>query len=868
MSAAILSLLALLSLTGYAPVQDSVRIQATINPSTIAAGEMATLELHIETRGERAESITLPDLPPALELIPTGDYEQFQYSLPGGRSRIIRREYAIRVTDPGIYRIPPITVQVRGERYNTTPLTLTVTDGGGGNGAANRGGSGSAGPGGPSIAPPPPIPTGPLPGGGSGSLARGARNEVILHSRLTTDTAYVNQQVTLRTQTWVSEETQFRLRRAPEYHPPNASGFWTHDLPGPLQGGRQYFDDMPYRVQEFQRAYFPLAPGDYALPPARLVYEARRAFLTGTDPEELATDSLRLVVLPFPEAGRPVGFAGAVGQYQISARIEPAHVPVGEAAALIVEIEGTGNINALPPPAPPRLGGIELHPPAEDAEVRIRQGRIGGRKRFTWIMVPREHGFIEIPPLEYHYFDPELREYRIARTSPLALQVDEGAGSHAAIGAPTAHEGQGTEAPPAEPDRIRGLRLEPAGEVPLAWIRSPLVLLAILAAPILALLLPALRHQRARAATESPSPRKRRRQSRVVLDRLRHDPGDDAFFVTLAELIRTEIAIALRLPPPARGSGSTLAAALEENDFPGATAGALGRLLARCEEARFEPNPPGPERRLSLLREAEHLLPLLERTGNGRERGRREQARDARRGQKTRHTSAGIVLLLSLPLTATAQERPPEFSQPVASYQAGEFDAAASGFATYLNTTPRDPAAWYNLGNAEFQAGRHGPAIQAWLRALRLEPRAPDTRHNLRVAGADPGLLAAATRGLPLTEEELLLFAALTWLVAAASLAAYTITRRRHAAVAAAGAASIALVALAALLAPKVAPTTAVALPDEIPLRVAPEPRARPIDHLNAGDLVRIHQQRGGWLRVSAANGAEGWVEDDDVGTF
>jgi hypothetical protein len=858
MNLSALALLAVVALT--APGQDPVRVWATLSPNSIAQGETAILELNLETRGGKPEQISIPDLPPELEIIRTNDYTHLQFSLPGGRSRIIRREIVLRARAPGTFRIQPITAQVQGARYQTDELILTVTDQG-------RAGSPGAGAG---------------PGAGSGrsgalrpflddhgSFARGPRDEVLLRARLAPDTAYVGQQVMLRSQTWVSEEAQLRLRRAPEYHPPNSPGFWTHDLPGPVQGGRQLFDERFYRVQEFQRAYFPLIPGEYTLPPARLVYEVRRSFLYATDDQDLATDSLRLVVLPFPQEGRTTHFAGAVGRFSIRARLEPAAVPAGEATALVVEIEGSGNIKALPPPLVPALDGVDFHPPGEDAEIRVRQGLITGTKRFTWVLVPREPGRHQIPALEYHYFDPELRQYQVARTDPLALVVNPGE-----AGSPT----------PSTNETIRELKPQPAGESPLAWIRSPFFAL-IFAAPLLALapLGRRRRRQSGKGAPPAPSARKLRRQRSAALLDLRQQAtaaGDDLFYA-LAALIRTEIALMTGAAAPARGHARSLAALLEAHGLPHATASAVGNLLGRIEGARYQPTPPGPAARLAFVEETEQILTILDR-------------HSTRSGWTSPGSTAGILLLL-IPLACAncsgatnlytaaktlaggraAQRvetlpvaREGDFQRAVEHIRNGDFDAAAHGFTEFLRDHPRDPYGWYNLGNAQFHAGRRGPALWAWLHALRLAPRDHDTRHNLRLAAADPALIRAVTYRLPLSSEELFLLAGLAWLAGAAGLIGYSSTRRPAAARAGALAITLALGALAIRLAPTLGPAAAVALPDQIPLRIAPDHRAETIHLLDGGAYLRILERRGEWLRISTAPGAEGWVEDRLVGQF
>jgi TolA-binding protein len=682
-------------------------------------------------------------------------------------------------------------------------------------------------------------------------MARGPGDEILLRAQLIPDTVYVNQQVTLRAQTWISEDTQLRLRRAPEYHPPNIPGFWIHDLPGPIQHGRQLFGERPYRVQEFQRAYFPLGPGEYPLPPAKLVYEVRRSFLYTTDDQTLATDSLRLVVLPFPEEGRTPLFDGAVGKFNIRASLEPATVPAGEATALVLEVEGKGNLKALPPPRLPVLNGVDLYPPGENSEIDIRQGEIAGVKRFTWVIVPREPGDLEIPALEYHYFDPELRQYSVARADPLSLTVQPG-------------EDDGST--PAVPGTLRPLKAQPTGSEPLGWVRSPLFAL-ILAMPLLALApLILWRRRQLRPQTAPPtSPRSRIRHRRRVIDELRGQiqGQENQFFHDLAELIRREVALFIGVNAPARGGAPQIAAALEEKGVAIATAKALGRLLGRIENARYQPVIPGTEIREELLAETERILSILDRQPRKTDRtnGRRT------RGKAAPSTTITGLLLLMIPAASFAYAEHSDFQRAINHFHAGEYHSAAQGFSEYLRSSPRDQHAWYNLGNAAYLAGQRGAALQAWLHALRIAPRDGDTRHNLRLAGVDPRLIGDATRQIPISEEELFLLGGIAWLIGIGAICTYLLTRTRAHRLTGITAVGIALgVLLIHLTVPRT--PAAVALSEQVPLRVAPNHRADTIRTLDEGARLLIRERRGEWLRIATTPTAEGWVEDHLVGEF
>jgi tetratricopeptide (TPR) repeat protein len=803
-----------------APAQDPVRVGATLSAPRITVGETVTLGLWVETRGAAPEVIATPTFPAALEVVATSDVTQRQFVIPGGSSRITRREITLLARAPGEFRIPAVTVRVEGTAYRTTPLVLTVVSA--------------------SAAPPPTSSAGTAGASGGaavlqgGTLARGPDDDVLLYVRLAPDTVYVGQQVMLSAEALISEEANLRLRRAPEYVPPSAAGFWVHDLPGPVRAASRPIGGRSYQGQLFQRAFFPLTPGRYTLPPARLSYETRRAILAPSEEQEIVTDSLTIVARPLPEAGRPANFTGAVGRFQLRARLEPAEVPVGEGVSLVVEVEGEGNIKALPPPALTLPHAVELYPPSEDTQLDVADGRVRGTKRFSWILIPREAGRLEIPAVEYPYFDPARGQYDVARADPLVLRVRTGA-------EPATKHGEET---------IRPLKPAPAVWPALQWVHTP-TFAALQLAPLLALLTLMLRRRRARSS-QSPSPRALRRARADALAAVGarlEEPGT-AFFEALAALIREEVAERAGDPALRRATPAALAESLQALGVSSPAARALERLLGKLLGARYAPEPPGSAERRQMHEEAERLLTVVDR--------------EARRPAPPSTTAVLGLLLLALAVAPhPVRAQGGEFARGRALYERGDYPAAARAFEAHVQSEPRDPHGWYNLGNSYQQAGERGRAIHAWLNAYRLSPRDPDTRHNLGVAHADPALLRRAAP-LPLSAEERWLVASLGWLLGAA--AALTALRRRRAVALGVGAAALAL-PLALLFAASGSPV-GVVLEDRAPLRIAPTLRADTVRTLEGGSRVRLVEERGAWLRVRAGEGGEGWVEGRAVGWF
>ncbi|HEX2166029.1 MAG TPA: BatD family protein, partial [Longimicrobiales bacterium] len=97
-----------------AGAQDPVRVTAELSAGRINVGGTTTLQITVETRGPAPEEIRLPALSRDLEILGTSDYTQTQISIPGGRTRMTRREVVIIARNPGVYRIPPVIVRVAG----------------------------------------------------------------------------------------------------------------------------------------------------------------------------------------------------------------------------------------------------------------------------------------------------------------------------------------------------------------------------------------------------------------------------------------------------------------------------------------------------------------------------------------------------------------------------------------------------------------------------------------------------------------------------------------------------------------------------------------------------------------------------------
>ena len=363
--------------------QSGPRVSAQLSANQVSVGETFTYSIIVENADADVD-IGFPRLPPGLELVGTQDYTESQFSIPGGRKEIRRREFALMASQAGRYHLPSMIVTIGRRRLNTNPVDFSV-------------------------------------GGTPQPKAVGSSADAYLRAAMSPETVYVGQQSTLTVEAGFSDEVRSRLTGPPAFDTPSPNGFFVQDVPnGPQTGLRQERGGV-FEVTRFQRAYFPLSAGRYAFAPARAVVDIREGFLFAPETREIRSESPKLTVLPVPTAGQPRDFKGAVGRYTVRANGEPDTVAVGEAAQITIDITGSGNIKALPQPVFPTIAGVEEFAPTEDASVSFDGSTEQGTKRFQWVIIPQRAGRINIPSISYSFFDPSSKSYRTVQTQPLMI---------------------------------------------------------------------------------------------------------------------------------------------------------------------------------------------------------------------------------------------------------------------------------------------------------------------------------------------------------------------------------------------------------------------------------------------------------------
>lgn len=641
------------------------------------------------------------------------------------------------------------------------------------------------------------------------------------------DTVYVGQQATYQVAAFFARSIRDRVRR-PEFFAPEMRGMLAYESPSDLPAYTISYRGKSFEAFVYQRAIFPVAAGRFTIPSARLTYALplTPSFFSRDESYEARSDSIVVVAVDPPAAGRPPDYQGAVGALSIAADLDSGHARVGDPLLLRVRVAGIGNVKLLPRPTL-RVPWATVVPADERVTVATDRDTVRGAKEFDWVLTPTRPGMRTLPAVRYWYFDPWTESYRLAEAAPESILVAPGALA-------SSDTGSVVVPPLAIRTNYRGALPRSPHERREFWL-----LLGLAPIPATVRRLTSRRKVRTRPVSASRDLRALARRPRSVSAR---------------ELRRTFVrALADRLHVPDSSLG---------------TNGALTRVARRLGVSA------------PVASEAETLLAELDQAafggggGNVKESARRawriyrDIDREARSRESLRATLTGAglgVLFLALAHSAFATpldglDPARRFDLGVTAYREGRYIDAARDFNAVATAVPRASDAWMNYGTASWQAGDTARAVLGWQRAVRLEPLATDARDALVLV--DLPVDESLGEVPPLPVGALATIAAALWYIAW-----FLVTiRTRKAGAAALGLGGIALsltFAAIAFTAHSIVAGRGLAIVDATgALRMLPALAAEYGATARVGEVARIEERRGDWTRVTLAGAREGWVEN------
>jgi len=161
-----------------------------------------------------------------------------------------------------------------------------------------------------------------------------------------------------------------------------------------------------------------LGPGVLRIAPVLRVGILKRPFFSlhwTVTHHDIAAPAVTLDVKPLPQAGRPEGFSGGVGQFLFDAEVAPTDVAVGDIVKLTLAVRGQGNLEGLRMPRVSPGRHFKAYDPrsipgTQRSEVRSEQA-----------IVPQSTNAVAVPAVSFSYFDPLAKAYRTVTRGPFRL---------------------------------------------------------------------------------------------------------------------------------------------------------------------------------------------------------------------------------------------------------------------------------------------------------------------------------------------------------------------------------------------------------------------------------------------------------------
>jgi hypothetical protein len=361
-----------------------VPVTARVDRTTVPADELLTLTVTI--LGET--NVPLPILP---------DIEGAQIVLRSTASQItitngkataeFNFAYLLQPLHEGPLTIDPITVLINGIKHETDPIQVSIIPGTGALGGATS-------------------PQSPA----SQSLNGQA---YFVRTEVDNRTPYQGEQVTFTSKFYEARAVGNRQW----YRPPDFTGFWNSQQ-GDQHTYRESIAGRRYSVTETTALIFPTLAGDVIIEPAMIDVSSR--FRTSSS--QHVSESILMNVKPLPP-GAPSSFTGAVGSYEISASVDLTNISSSDPATLTVKLSGEGNVDALPEPSWPDMPGWRVFENRAETVSFATNDIVGGIRTYERVLIPEVSGVLNIPPIEYAYFDPAQERYLTISTDPITVNV-------------------------------------------------------------------------------------------------------------------------------------------------------------------------------------------------------------------------------------------------------------------------------------------------------------------------------------------------------------------------------------------------------------------------------------------------------------
>ena len=353
-------------------------IKTELSDSKIAVGESATLNIKITGKSSKVTPVKFPAVD-GLHISFTGSSRSFQFVNGKSWSGTVL-SFSITAEKKGEYIIPPFVLETDGVKISSAEVKLTVSES-----SAHRGGGG-----------------GPL------------RGDV----ELTSETVYIGEPFLMRYFIDNSGGNFPDIKGFSEQ--PHTKGFVMKGIDERL--------DIAGKTHAGSFCLVPLDKGIHEIGggSVEVLIEIPRGFFSMDRRGRINFSFKKINVIPIPPEGKPLTFAGDVGEFKIEADLPAGDFKPFEEIKIPVRISGRGNFLTLSKPRIENEDGFKAIVEEREQVLSLEGRDLAGTKNFIVTLIPQKEGKINPGRIFMEYFNPYKKSYQRAESVPLGFDIQKG----------------------------------------------------------------------------------------------------------------------------------------------------------------------------------------------------------------------------------------------------------------------------------------------------------------------------------------------------------------------------------------------------------------------------------------------------------
>ncbi|WP_417196738.1 BatD family protein [Bizionia sp.] len=334
-----------------------------------------------------------------------GPNQAVSYAYANGKRTYSKTySYFLAPKRQGTFTINQAVIEIDGETYKTTPISVVVT------GAVET----------------------PKDGNNADYIAS---ENIHLVAEISDDKPFLNEAITVVYKLYVSPDTGVSNWR--EIDNPKYSDFWSQNIDIrqlKVQNGTYKGEDYRYVVLR-KTVLYPQKTGELEIEPLSLditveVPTNRRDIFGGRLMQQahktVSAGKRTINVKPLPEQGKPTDFTGAVGDFNFKVTTSKSSLNATESLQATVEVSGSGNLKLFQLPKLNLPSSLEVYEPEHAEDVRTNLNGMQGRISDSYTVVPQFKGKYPIPNISFSYFDLKTESYKTINSNEIVIDVLQG----------------------------------------------------------------------------------------------------------------------------------------------------------------------------------------------------------------------------------------------------------------------------------------------------------------------------------------------------------------------------------------------------------------------------------------------------------